>query len=100
MKWKEFFKPNFKRIIIFAIIFIFSVLTIKEPPKGCCSCCPIWAGLCIASCCSCYNAVAWPYFLIAQTMDFFGIIISIIYWYLLSCFIVWIYDNYKIGRKK
>jgi len=94
MSWKEFLKLDWRKVLIFVIISMLSILLI-EPQRGCCSCCPKWATICIAMCCPCYNFIVWPYFGVKGTMDIFGIFVSVVYWYLISCLIVWVYDKVK-----
>jgi hypothetical protein len=96
MNWKEFLKRDPKKMIIVTILGYFSYLYGLDfcymPP------CPEGMG-CVQVCGYRANPFLWgPGFI------FFGhgeaklislIILGIIYWYLISCLIVWIYDRLK-----
>ena len=133
MNWKQFLKPNIKKVIIIFIILLLGnapyIGTFRGEKTGCV--CP----LCVGCICDCpedisfefqLNPVFWPPFLrLFVILDsssitkmipiinfhsplsfdfnvpdgyvqFFGIII---YWYLLSCLIVWTYDKLKTKLK-
>ena len=91
----EFLKFDFRKGIIFSLIFIFSFLSLR----GCCSCCPPWVDICILMCCPCYNPITWPYFWVIRPTNVFsdpvGIFLSVIYWYLLSCLIIYALNKLK-----
>lgn len=96
MNWKEFLKPDFKRIVVFIIIFIiFSFI-------------PIWTTI------RCFTWECMPgpttssFFDSLESMknkEFFDFryftpwiilfFVSLILSYILSCFIVWVYDKVK-----
>ena len=75
MNWKEFLKPNWKKIIIFVIIFI--ITHTEEIPS-------VWKYV--------YQQVLINYGAISFT---FILIIDALIIYFLSCLIVWIYDKVK-----
>jgi len=92
MNWKEFLKPDWRKIIIFLVVLsIFSFTTIvflfmNEPltffdcfPKQCSS--GVYDEL--------HNIYVWRPFL-SEYLP-----ISLVIIYLLSCFIIWIYDKVK-----
>lgn len=106
MKWKEFLKPDWRKIVILILLFIIASLEgigVEEPiaRRG-----PVptiyYYHL---------NPLLWvipPFELISvgpvKGYEFLGIRLdiipiqyyfSLIYWYILSCLIVWIYDRVK-----
>ena len=94
MKWKEFLKPTVKKIILFAILMgglnylIISTTVVVDArilvgiPLG------FWP---IGS------FMRWPNAPAPPTVGFslINFIIDIIFWYVLSCLIIWIYDKSK-----
>ena len=86
MNWKEFFKPNWKKIIIFILLLVVDGLLLR----------------------SVFMLLTFPiYFLIFSshgetTVPIIGLIIGIIgliIWYIISCLIFYIYENYRGGKK-
>jgi len=129
MDWKEFFKPNKKKIIVFAILAILAFSSVYfiddklSEGEGCrLQCCafksiripffPVQAKL--------NGCVAWDreyiaiyddgtlaiggrntlYHVIEGPQYYVIIPLSIIYWYLLSCIILFGYNKYKKTSKK
>ncbi len=79
--WKQFLKPDWRKIVIFAISLV--TLFLYQPTFG-------------------IRLVGFP--LTVMVKDMFGtrysvpaIIINLIFWYLLSCLLIWFYDK---SRKK
>jgi hypothetical protein len=99
MNWKEFLKPDWRKLFIVIILgllsYFYGVDYCYMPP------CPEGMG-CAQACSIRANPFLWgPGFI------FFGhdaakqissVILGIVYWYLISCLIVWIY--YKLKKKK
>ena len=94
MNWKEFLKPDWKKIVIFVILFILFSFLMNNPfyieDKGF----PlVYLDF----------AVYGPSLLASGTLiDYRGPIFSImnlvvdfIFWYLLSCLIIWVYNKVK-----
>jgi len=100
MNLKQFLKPNWRKILIL-VIFILLFLLDNYITN------PFEEHLSKSSWLSSLHSILWyPYTfltlpLFAFTMPITGImfiiflLIIIIYWYLLSCFIVWLYDKFK-----
>jgi len=95
MNWKEFLKPDWRKIVVFVILFILSSFisayfnTIYSAIGFCSS---IKAGFPLAfnteiSGIECGGD--------SSNFDIFSFILDIIFWYLLSCLIVWIYDKFR-----
>lgn len=88
MNWKEFFKPTWKKTIIFFILFFTSLLIallttslVGAPLQF------FYEKLCIGIP-NCGYRLNWTY-----------LIIDLLFWYVLSCFIVYIHEKFR-GRKK
>lgn len=101
MTLKQFLKPDWIKIVIFVILFIISILT----PNRC-----IISNLFFsyeAKCTIYVFGAPFSFFYIQPVVelapeihfDFIGLFGNIIFWYLLSCLIVWIYGKFR-GRKK
>jgi len=120
MNWKQFLKPDWRKILITIIIFstifyfITSLLMAKPPcmtsrctgtnidrselPQYVC-------GICDVNVKQNDHLIGIIIYLISPSLltynlgnfDFF--IIELIYYYLLSCLIVWIYDKIKVKKK-
>lgn len=92
MNIKQFLKPDWRKFIVFIIILIISLMSVFF--SGCFSGRPCFI---------------FPWTIFTFILDFFMefgflgfwpvAIPSIIYWYLLSCFIIWIYDKIKVKKK-
>ena len=111
MNWKEFLKPDWKKIVVFVVLFIISIPIPSLFPN------------------LFYNlgkndfGVRYPVFYLYGTpfgfyyipspvaeltpegapqpyFDFMGFIGNVIFWYLLSCLIIWIYDKFRKVKKK
>jgi hypothetical protein len=101
MKWEKFFKPDWRKILIFVILFL--LITFLPILLGFCATIPTVVGdkQCLL--------VIQPFFVFlpSETISYKPIvtglyfvpslywILDIIFWYLLSCLIVWIYDKVK-----
>ena len=98
MNWKQFLKPDWKKIVIFVVFFILMY---------------IWAYNCgdIRSSALCeargFPLIYWNYHTISKmppktetNLFYFELIVDLIIWYLLSCLIAWIYDKLKKPKKK
>ena len=96
---KGFLKPDWRKILVFSFISVFSFSSLN----GCCSCCPPWVETCILMCCPCYNPITWPYFWVTRPTsvfsDTFGVFLSIVYWYFLSSLMISAYDA-VMGKKR
>jgi len=108
VKWKQFLKPDWRKTVVFIVLFfISSVLSLKEikglpciladMPFACPEVFsvffpfPVWISID-------RNFSAIPnilYNLRNSSTNWFNLIADIIIWYLLSCLIVWIYDKRK-----
>jgi len=109
MKIKEFLKPDWRKIVIFVIIIIFSLMDISYYTKYGKSITVI-DGFCALyeegepECEYSLNPLFWiiPRIEISGKtyLFFYDILINtyfiqLVYWYLLSCLIIWIYDKRK-----
>jgi len=87
MNWKEFFKPDWRKILIFLVLFILSSLA------------SIKIYLCnMMGIGPCPIGYGFPLEFLYPILDFknlINLLIDIIFWYLLSCLIIWIYDKVK-----
>lgn len=90
MNWKEFLKPDFKKIIIFAIIiillFLLSITIYRSYPST-------GYPLPIQKVVS-LGEPGRPVMLTAE-YDYINILINLVIWYLISCVIIFIYNKYK-----
>lgn len=87
MNWKEFLKISMGKMIIFLVLLVFTVTTSllwTAPP-------PNWLQI-IESVINLIRPA--PYFLEAFA-PFGYFILWIIYWYLISCLIIWVYRKMK-----
>ena len=119
MSWKEFLKPTSKKItwtVCIGVVTIFILLLphgissgfdttdfvsiLLSPPLGILFNYNVFYAL--------LNGVvpkdSWNYTLlngnIPNDLFLLGLCLSIFYWYLLSCLIVWIYDKFRNSKKK
>lgn len=109
MNLKNFLKPDWRKILVFAIIFIFSLLDAYSYETYGRSL--TISGLCIVhefgglDCNYTLNPLLWIFYNVETngegglylkllTATYF---IPLIYWYILSCFIIWVYD--KVRKK-
>ena len=87
MNWKEFLKPNWKKIMIMIILLLISSIRI---PKVC-----LFIG---TSCPESYGLPLVFYeigYLDNVTNSPINFIIDLIFWYIVSCIVVTIYDKFK-----
>lgn len=96
MNFKQFLKPDWRKIVIFFILMILSIfsffhMTLVSLPFAVVP--SLWDVL--ASVLAPSLVVIYGFYFPYSVLI---ILITIIYWYLLSCFIVWIYN--RIKKKK
>jgi len=88
VNWKEFLKPDKKKIILM-IIFLLATF--------------FFSNVCMGPGGIAYNLILAPFYIYNKgtgiyslcTWNFIPLLLSFIYWYLLSCLIVWIYKKIK-----
>lgn len=102
MDWKQFLKPDWRKIVIIILIIFFLFLgrLIEIPIKienflGSFFLFLISPILLFSSCATIGGQIS----LFCQISTLVGFIILPIFWYLLSCLIVWIYDKYRKKKK-
>jgi len=96
MTLKQFLKPEWKKIVVFIIFFIGSLFLGKfgiEMLRR------LFAGCLVSS------LIGFPFVFLTKiecitrkggaVWDLISLLFDLIFWYLLSCFIVWIYDKVK-----
>ena len=107
MNWKEFLKPNWKKIIMLVVFLVFFSFAGSRYP--------FWSALCDP--CGCFNNLGYPLSFYEESaigaefgLDRFScgtrvtnynvgfLVFDIFVWYLISCLIVWAY--FKIREKK
>ena len=83
MNWKQFLKPDWRKISIFVALFAISLLYQYEGP--CLEICFPTRGL------------PFPIFWLPDSIWEFALrlIIDLFFWYFISCLIAWIYDKVK-----
>lgn len=91
MNWKEFLKPDWRKIIAFIILGIFLLLISNQLGY-----CELGIPLSFTSC----TYYEYPVGGIRDQFYVFPFILNLIFWYLLSYLIVWIYDKVKKEKKK
>jgi|SRR3972149_7653319 len=101
MNWKEFLKPDMKKIILFLVLFSLSYFFGVSSYHGILQVVGV-----------CYNPILWlPLAIVGGSCIFssggdlisiinqfpysLGILATLLYWYFLSCLIVWIYNNIR-----
>jgi len=85
MNWKQFLKPDWRKVVIF-IIFLIIFLPFKS-------------GISIGE--LYWPAIGLPLPIYAENyFIYFGLIFDLIFWYIVSLFIVWVYDKFKKVKKK
>jgi hypothetical protein len=93
MNWKKFLKPDWRKILLTILIGILAFLIFMETGIYCKPCASETECVCPYSL---PQLLSFPIFIIwAQSNDWIIISSSILYWYILSCLIVWIYDKVK-----
>jgi len=93
MKLKQFLKPDWRKIVVFAIIFIITYILVYDCGDI------LSSALCEArgfpmTCWSRHTVSKMPPRM-EDVISYFGLITDLIIWYLLSCLIVWIYDKFR-----
>jgi predicted neutral ceramidase superfamily lipid hydrolase len=101
MALKQFLKPNWRKVVIFLLMSLIMSFTLLffigcGPRRG------TLGTLCVYSITD-YLTVIVASPLVILLNYFLGVfhvfVLSFIYWYLLSCLIIWIYDKFR-GKKK
>ncbi len=103
MNWKQFLKPDWRKIVIF-IFFTFIGLFMLFSGK-------CWWSNGSTHCFISLVGVVFNFLWIilrllfvelnlTENLVYIGFLLSIIYWYLLSCLIVWIYYKLRKPKKK
>jgi len=99
MNWKEFLKPDWKKIILTLGLFVlFSSISLVYGP------------ICFEGCIN----FGFPYIFYSKIgvgfsnevqeftvhTNYYSMFIDVVIWYLFSCLIFWIYDKFKKKKKK
>jgi len=102
MSLKQFLKLDWRKIILFIVFSISFVYLYIYCAVNYCESSLIWA--------LAYPiTLIYPLILALESINLFlfmvvnyfiTVFISFLYWYVLSCLIVWIYDKFRKGRKK
>jgi hypothetical protein len=95
MSWKEFFKPSLNKLFLFLIISNYAILSILFlfRPEADNSFLDIFDTLAIF--------LSLPFFFAKNNVGYFGLnlifymLLTLFYWYLISCFVVWVYERLK-----
>ncbi len=95
MNWKEFFKPDWRKIVLFIVLFIFGII-ISIFSNSCLGCYNVSVGLPLGF----YEQIFWPRGMEKTNFLMLNLVIDIVFCYLFSCLIVWIYDNFRKVKKK
>lgn len=95
MNFKEFFKPNAKKIIIFTILFIIFVPFINFDTGIGCIKAPCNAG----ETGSLLTFLFSSYKFYIYYINYFNLVIGLIISYLISCLIVFVYNKFKEKKK-
>ncbi len=94
MTLKQFLKPDWKKIVIFLLLFVFIGLNKRN---GAC----LYNEKNVLVYCDSMVGLPLEFNLITDysaPIDFLHLFINIIFWYLISCLITWLYDKF-IDRK-
>ena len=95
MTIKQFLKPDWRKTVIFVVLFVIGFITFLISSSFGIRVIPDSATEVLI-------AIFLPIIFITQSLGSsnieFILSLAIIYWYILSCFIVWIYD--KVKKKK
>jgi len=99
MNVKQFLKPDWRKVFIIAIIFIVLIYLSFTPFLGSSPIFTQTLGVII------FLFLAFPIvflnFLKLGIFAFlFGFILSILFWYLITCLIFWIYDKFRKVKKE
>ena len=101
MGWKEFIKPNWRKILVLIIILLPTIL-ISYNQLNCWSFgggCTHSEGFPFAYHSIRYSAALPNEPLPIESSNYFAIVIDIIFWYLITCFLFYTYDKIK-GKKR
>jgi preprotein translocase subunit SecE len=91
MNWKEFLKPDWRKIVLTIILFTIVTGLKWYLFDTCLGCYNTYFGVPLAF----YEKIVWPRENEMTNFLIFNLIVDIIFWYLLSCLIVWIYDKFR-----
>jgi len=87
MNWKQFLKPDWRKITIVVILVLIGFFSVQNcAPRG-----------------KSYPLILFPFYFYEGyqnmvsncSVDFIPAITSVIYWYILSCIIIWLYDKFR-----
>jgi len=106
MNWKQFLKPDWRKITIFVIIILPSII-VEACVNNLLSCQLISAsfGYVLVL----FTLLVFPIFLLFKIIGIpyqaflpwvLVLIINLLYEYILSCLIIWIYDKFRKKNKK
>jgi phosphatidylserine synthase len=97
MNWKKFLKPDWRKIVIFVILFVIGFITFLISSS-------FGVRVIPDSATEVLIAIFLPTIFITQFLGSsnigFILILTMVYWYILSCLIVWIYDRFRKVKKK
>lgn len=101
MNWKEFFKPDSRKIVLTLLVFFFLPIPIKVVEPGFCP--QVIGGVCESD--RIYWRIIFPVLKLIQVDIFINtvpalLLLSLIFIlsYAISCLLVWVYDN-KVKKK-
>jgi hypothetical protein len=95
MTLKQFLKPDWRKIVVFITVLILGGLSLFI--VAVCFSCPIYIGFIGLAL---FIVLDFIFLIFSPSFFFYlGILLSIFYWYLLSCLIIWIYSNFKSIKK-
>ena len=90
MNIKQFLKPDWRKIVIFVILFIFGI-GISILSNSCLGCYNVSTGLPLGF----YEQIFWPPEMEKTNFLMLNFIIDIVILYFFSCLIIWIYEIIK-----
>jgi hypothetical protein len=90
MNWKEFLKPSWRKIVLTVVLLILGLIYVG------------WVESCIPYPCfgGPYSDRGFPLIWLrsssfSASINWINFFLDIVFWYLLSCLIIWIYDKFK-----
>jgi len=90
MNWKEFLKPELKRLAISILLIVISSFLSFTPQNVV----VVSYGFPLSVYSNCRPVLGCPIGL-NYGIDYFGAIVNVIFWYFISCLTVWIYNKMK-----
>jgi glucan phosphoethanolaminetransferase (alkaline phosphatase superfamily) len=90
MKIKQFLKPDWRKIVVFVILFILGI-GISILSNSCLGCYNVSIGLPLGF----YEEIFWPHGMEKTNFLMLNFIIDIVILYFFSCLIIWIYDKFR-----